>query len=56
MHDTDIDLFFSSIPERDIQYNARESVPDFDACVRRYAESSARVRTCLLYTSDAADE
>ncbi|KAG1356179.1 hypothetical protein G6F61_014617 [Rhizopus arrhizus] len=45
MHDTDIDLFFSSIAERDVQYNARESVADFDACVRRYAESSARVRT-----------
>lgn len=45
MHDTDIDLFFPTIAEREVQYNARESVPDFDACVRRYAESSARVRT-----------
>lgn len=45
MHNADIDLFFPTIAEREVQYNARESVPDFDACVRRYAESSARVRT-----------
>ena len=45
MHNHDIDLFFPTIAEREVQYNARESVPDFDACVRRYAESSARVRT-----------
>src|SRR5690606_13816244 len=44
MHNHDIDLFFPTIAEREVQYNARESVPDFDACVRRYAESSARVR------------
>ncbi|ADP13818.1 alpha/beta hydrolase fold-3 domain protein [Achromobacter xylosoxidans A8] len=45
MHNSHIDLFFPTIAEREVQYNARESVPDFDACVRRYAESSARVRT-----------
>src|SRR6478609_9496503 len=45
MHNADIDLFFPTIAEREVQYNARESVADFDACVQRYAESSARVRT-----------
>ncbi|QYJ22059.1 alpha/beta hydrolase [Achromobacter sp. ES-001] len=45
MHKPDIDLFFPTIAEREVQYNARESVADFDACVRRYAESSARVRS-----------
>ena len=45
MRDVTPDLFFASIAEREVQYNARASVADFDACVRRYAESAARVRT-----------
>ncbi|WZB62959.1 alpha/beta hydrolase [Achromobacter xylosoxidans] len=45
MCDATPDLFFASIAEREVQYNARASVADFDACVRRYAESAARVRT-----------
>ena len=44
MRDVTPDLFFASIAEREVQYNARASVADFDACVRRYAESAARVR------------
>ena len=44
MRDVTPDLFFASIAEREVQYNARASVADFDA-VRRYAESAARVRT-----------
>ena len=31
MHNADIDLFFPTIAEREVQYNARESVADFDA-------------------------
>lgn len=45
MRDVDIDLFFPTIAEREVQYNARESVADFDACVRRYAESAAAVKS-----------
>lgn len=45
MRDADIDLFFPTIAEREVQYNARESVADFDACVRRYAESAAAVKS-----------
>ena len=44
MRDVTPDLFFASIAEREV-HNARASVADFDACVRRYAESAARVRT-----------
>ncbi|OVZ55252.1 esterase [Pigmentiphaga sp. NML080357] len=32
------DLLFADLAERAVQYNARASVPDFDACVREYAE------------------
>ncbi|MEJ2896535.1 alpha/beta hydrolase [Bordetella avium] len=39
-----IDLFFASLAEREVEYNARASVPDFDACVRRYAQSAAAIR------------
>lgn len=35
------DLLFSDLAERAVQYNARASVPDFDACVREYAELAA---------------
>ena len=49
MSDADIDLFFPTIAEREVQYNARESVPDFDACVRRYAESAAAVKLSLIH-------
>lgn len=40
----DIDLDFADRTERDRQYNARDSVPDFDACVREYAHRAAQVR------------
>ena len=33
-------LLFSSLAEREIQYNARDSVADFDACVAQYASLS----------------
>ena len=39
-----IDLDFGTREERDRQYNARASVPDFDACMRAYVESSALAR------------
>jgi arylformamidase len=39
-----IDLNFANIDERNIQYNARASVVDFDACVHEYAELSALAR------------
>ncbi|MBN9473345.1 MAG: esterase [Bordetella sp. SCN 67-23] len=32
------DLLFADLAQRAVQYNARASVPDFDACVREYAE------------------
>src|SRR5690554_4561121 len=39
-----IDLDFGDRVERDRQYNARESVKDFDACVKEYATRAQRVR------------
>ncbi len=43
-----IDLTFSTLAERDRQYNARASVADFDACVRQYAElSEVARRSCV---------
>jgi arylformamidase len=44
MTSTDIDLFFPDLQQRSIEYNARASVPDFDACVREYAELSAQAK------------
>lgn len=38
------DLFFPDLLQRSIEYNARGSVPDFDACVREYAELSANAK------------
>lgn len=35
------DLFFSDLQQRGVEYNARGSVSNFDACVREYAELSA---------------
>lgn len=40
------DLFFPDLARRSVEYNARASVPDFDACVREYAELSALARAC----------
>jgi len=41
------DLLFADLAQRAVQYNARASVPDFDACVREYAElAEAAVRRC----------
>lgn len=43
-----IDLTFSSLAERDKQYNARASVADFEYCVRQYAElSEVARRSCV---------
>lgn len=39
-----VDLEFSSLQERDRQYNARASVADFDACVRDYAQQAEVAR------------
>ena len=44
MRDATPDLFFASIAEREVQYNARASVADFDACVRA-TRNRRRVRT-----------
>lgn len=43
-----IDLYFSDLAERGIQYDARGSVPDFDACVAQYAQLAREVnRDCI---------
>lgn len=39
------DLNFSSLEERAIQYNARASVADFDACVAEYARLANEVKS-----------
>lgn len=39
-----IDLDFGDRATRDRQYNARESVADFDACIREYARRANEVR------------
>ncbi|MDO5604194.1 MAG: alpha/beta hydrolase [Paracoccus sp. (in: a-proteobacteria)] len=36
----EIDLFFPDLAQRGVEYNARASVPDFDACVADYARLS----------------
>lgn len=41
MTEPEFDLFFPDLQRRAIEYNARASVADFDACVRDYAERSA---------------
>lgn len=38
------ELFFADIEQRTRMYNARASVPDFEACVREYAELAAVAR------------
>lgn len=38
------ELFFPDLAERAVQYNARASVPDFDACVREYADLARAAR------------
>jgi len=38
------DLLFADLAQRAVQYNARASVPDFDACVREYAELAEAAR------------
>ena len=45
MESTESELFFSGQAERSVQYNARASVADFDACVREYAELSAEAKS-----------
>lgn len=44
MSEGSIDLTFSSLEERDRQYDARGSVADFDACVREYARLAVLAR------------
>lgn len=42
------DLYFEDLERRSVEYNARDSVPDFDACVREYAHlSSAAKAACV---------
>ena len=41
---TPLPIFFASIAEREVQYNARASVADFDACVRATRNRRARAR------------
>lgn len=48
MNATDIDLFFSDLQQRGIEYNARASVADFDACIREYAELSAQAKAACV--------
>ncbi len=52
MEATAIDLEFGTLQERDKQYNARASVPDFDACVREYTVLSARAREACVGVHD----
>lgn len=40
----EIDLFFPDLQQRRTEYNARASVPDFDACVEEYARLSAEAK------------
>ncbi len=44
MSEPEFDLFFSDLQRRGVEYNARGSVADFDACVREYAELSAQAK------------
>lgn len=44
MSEPEFDLFFSDLQRRGVEYNARASVADFDACVREYAELSAQAK------------
>lgn len=44
MSNRDVELTFADRAERDRQYNARDSVSDFDACVREYARRAVKVR------------
>lgn len=45
MAEDSFDLNFSSVEERATQYNARASVPDFDACVAEYARLAIEVKS-----------
>ncbi len=44
MSEQEFDLFFPDLQRRGVEYNARASVADFDACVREYAELSAQAK------------
>ncbi|MBV6578893.1 alpha/beta hydrolase, partial [Acinetobacter baumannii] len=41
------DLFFSNLQEREIQYNARNSVADFDACMKEYARLAQKSKDAI---------
>ncbi|WP_264214333.1 alpha/beta hydrolase [Leisingera thetidis] len=41
----EVDLFFSDLGQRSIEYNARASVPDFEACVAEYARLSTEAKS-----------
>lgn len=44
MAESEIDLFFPDLRQRGVEYNARASVPDFDACVAEYARLAAEAK------------
>jgi arylformamidase len=41
------DLFFSNLQEREIQYNARNSVDDFDSCMKEYARLAQKSKDAI---------
>ena len=41
------DLFFSNLREREVQYNARNSVPDFDSCMKEYARLAQKSKNTV---------
>jgi arylformamidase len=48
MANVEHDLYFESIEQRNVEYNARGSVSDFDACVREYAELSCAAKAACV--------
>ncbi len=42
------DLYFENVDQRNVEYNARGSVSDFDACVREYAELSCAAKAACV--------
>lgn len=48
------DLFFADAREREVQYNARATVADFDACMREYDQLAAASRSTAVGVYDLA--
>ncbi|MCY1394228.1 alpha/beta hydrolase fold protein [compost metagenome] len=48
MSKVEYDLYFESVEQRNVEYNARGSVSDFDACVREYAELSCAAKAACV--------